>query len=31
MALNFMDFVGAIPGNVALGLIWGIMAIGVFV
>lgn len=31
MSLNFFVLIGAMPGNVAQGLIWGIMAIGVFI
>ncbi|MBK5253390.1 MAG: ABC transporter permease [Peptostreptococcaceae bacterium] len=30
-SLDPMNFMGAIPGNVAQGLIWGIMALGVFI
>ena len=29
--MNIMTFMNALPGNVAQGLIWGIMAIGVFI
>lgn len=31
MSLNFFVLLGAMPGNIAQGLIWGIMAIGVFI
>ena len=30
-SLDPMNFMGALPGNVAQGLIWGIMALGVFI
>lgn len=30
-SLHIMDFVGALPGNIAQGIIWGIMALGVFI
>ncbi len=30
MALNPMKFVAAMPGNIAQGLIWGIMAVGLY-
>lgn len=30
-ALNPMNFLAALPGNVAQGLIWGVMALGVFI
>lgn len=30
-SLNPMNFVTALPGNIAQGIIWGIMAIGVFI
>jgi putative tryptophan/tyrosine transport system permease protein len=31
LALNPMNLISAIPGNVAQGIIWGIMALGVFI
>ncbi len=30
-SLNVMNLLGALPGNVAQGIIWGIMALGVFI
>lgn len=31
MDLNVMTLIGALPGDIAQGLIWGVMAIGVFI
>ena len=31
MNLNFMHLINALPGVAAQGLIWGIMAIGVYI
>ncbi len=30
-SLNVMNLLGALPGNIAQGIIWGIMALGVFI
>lgn len=30
-SLNVMTLIGALPGNIAQGIIWGIMALGVFI
>lgn len=30
-SLNFMSFLNALPGNIAQGIIWGLMGLGVFI